>query len=320
MGVTRGSQNGMEQQMTAALDPMRIAITGSSGMLGQELLPFLTSQGHQVIPISRRPVPGGIRWDPAGGVLDADALEGVDAVVHLAGENIAGARWTPQRKQLLRDSRVIPTRLLAETLARMSRPPAVLISASAVGIYGNCGDRLLDETARPATDFLGTLATDWERAADPARNAGVRVVHPRFGVVLSPAGGALAKLLPPFRLGLGGPVGAGTQWLAWIAINDVLGVVLHLLSTSGLAGAVNAVAPERVTNAEFGTVLGRVLHRPAILPLPAFALRLAFGEMATATMLSSQRVDSRRLEESEYQWRFPRLESALRHVLGMELV
>ena len=304
--------------MAVALAPMRIAITGASGMIGQALAPFLTAGGHTVVPISRRAVAGGIVWDPDHGTLDPRGLEGVDAVVHLAGENIAGGRWTTERKRLLRESRIKPTRLLADRLSRMAHPPRVLISASAVGIYGDRGDELLDEHARPATDFLGTLATDWEAAADPARAAGIRVVHPRFGVVLTPSGGALAKLLPPFRLGLGGPVGSGRQWLPWIALDDVLGVIDHLLGVESLSGAVNAVAPEQVTNAQFGASLGRALQRPAVIPLPAFALKLAFGEMGEATLLASQRVVPKVLAESGYQWRYPSLAGALAHLIGKE--
>jgi uncharacterized protein (TIGR01777 family) len=205
--------------------------------------------------------------------------------------------------------------LLAETLARMSRPPRTLISASAVGIYGDRGDTVLEEDALPATDFLGALATAWEAAADPTRAAGVRVVHPRFGVVLTPSGGALAKMLPPFRLGLGGPVGSGKQWMPWIALDDALGVIGHLLSKETLMGPVNAVALEQVTNTQFGHTLGRVLHRPAVIPLPAIALRLAFGEMAEATLLASQRVVPRVLQESGFQWQYPTLERALQHLI-----
>lgn len=302
--------------MPPALAPMRIALTGASGMVGQALAPHLAAAGHTVVPVSRRPAAGGILWDPSRGTLDPGALEGVDAVVHLAGENIAGGRWTAARKQLLRESRLQPTHLLAERLAQLSRRPTVLISASAVGIYGDRGDELLDEHSPPATDFLGTLATEWEAAADPARAVGIRVVHPRFGVILTPAGGALAKLLPPFLLGLGGPVGSGKQWMPWIALDDVLGVISHLLADASLSGAVNSVAPEQVTNGQFGASLGRALHRPAVIPLPAFALKLAFGEMAEATLLASQRVVPRALKQSGYQWQYPTLEAALRHLLA----
>ncbi|MES2306262.1 MAG: TIGR01777 family oxidoreductase [Gemmatimonadota bacterium] len=292
-----------------------IAITGASGMIGQALTAALQADGRTILPISRHAIPGGTRWDPGRGILDTGALEGVDAIIHLAGESIAAGRWTPARKTLLRESRLTPTRLLAETIGRLTQPPRVLISASAVGIYGNRGDERLDERATFGTDFLARLGQEWEAAADPARAVGVRVVHPRFGVVLSTTGGALKKLLPPFRLGLGGPVGDGKQWLAWIAISDVVGVVRHLLANADLAGPVNAVAPGEVTNGEFGRILGRVLHRPAVLPLPAFALKLAFGEMAEATLLASQRVVPAVLSQSGYQWSFPELEPALQAIV-----
>lgn len=293
-----------------------IAITGASGMIGQALTATLRAEGRTILPISRRAVPGGTRWDPGRGVLDARALEGIDAVIHLAGENIGGGRWTAARKQLLRDSRLTPTRLLAETIGRLAQPPRVLISVSAVGIYGNRGDQLLDEHATLGNDFLANLAAEWEAAADPVQAVGVRVVHPRFGVVLSAQGGALARLLPPFKLGLGGPVGDGKQWLAWIAIADVVGVMRHLLAQADLTGPVNGVAPEQVTNADFGRTLGRVLHRPAVVPLPAAVLKLAFGEMAEATLLASQRVVPAQLERTGYQWRFPLLEPALREIVN----
>lgn len=302
--------------MTGRPPPKKIAITGATGMIGRALLGSLKAQGYTTIPISRGAVEGGIRWDPTRGVLDPRALEGVEAFVHLAGENIAGARWTNARKRELRDSRIAPTHLLAETLGRLSQPPTVLVSTSAVGIYGDRGDEQLDETSLLGTDFLATLAREWEEAADPARAAGIRVVHPRFGVVLSSTGGALARLLPPFRLGLGGPLGSGRQWMAWIAIADVVAMIEHLLARDDISGPVNGVAPQQVTNAEFGQTLGRVLHRPAIVPLPALALKLAFGEMAEATLLASQRVIPGVLQSSGYEYRFPILDSALRAVVG----
>lgn len=297
------------------MTPIVIAITGASGMIGQALTRSLRAAGHTVRPISRRLVAHGILWDPARGRLDPGDLDGVTAVVHLAGENIGASRWTAARKARLRDSRLGPTRLLADTLARLSQPPAVLISASAVGIYGDRGDEELDEHSTLGADFLATLAAEWETAADPARAAGIRVVHPRFGVVLSPTGGALARLLPPYRLGLGGPVGSGKQWLPWIALADVEGMIAHLIHSSRLVGAVNGVAPQQVTNAEFGRTLARVVHRPAVIPLPALALRLLLGEMADATILASQRVVSSVLKQSNYRWRFPTLEAALNDVI-----
>jgi hypothetical protein len=299
---------------------MRIAVTGSSGLVGTALVPSLSAAGHDVVRLVRRwpATQGEARWDPAAGALDRSALDGVDAVVHLSGANIAEGRWSAARKAELRASRVAPTRLLAEALAVLARKPAVLVSASAIGYYGSRGDAWVTEADGPAADFLGRLAVDWEQAAAPAQEAGIRVVHLRSGVVLSPAGGALGKMLLPFRLGFGGVAGPGTQYMSWIAIDDLLGAILHVLERRDLSGPVNAVAPEPATNAEFTKTLGRVLGRPTIAPAPAFALRLAFGEMADATILSSTRVKPERLLASGYRFLFPGLEDALRHVLGRE--
>ncbi len=310
------TRHDLEQQMTTPLTPMRIAITGASGMVGTALTPFLTAQGHTVVPVSRRALPGGIQWDPEAGVIRAADFEGLDAVIHLAGENIAGARWTPARKEALRHSRIGPTQLLARTLAGLGRPPRTLISVSAIGIYGDRGDEVLTEHSTLADDFLGQLSQAWEAAAAPATAAGIRVVHPRFGIILTPEGGALAKMLPTARLGLGGPLGGGHQWMSWIALDDVLGALHHLLAHEEIIGAVNTVAPTPVRNADFGTTLGRVLHRPACLPVPAIALKLLFGEMAEATLLASTQVRPDVLIESGYQFRYPLLEGALRHLLG----
>jgi uncharacterized protein (TIGR01777 family) len=298
--------------------PMKVAITGASGLVGSALVPFLTTGGHEVVRLVRRApkAKDEARWDPDEEEIDAAALEGIDAVVHLSGENIAEGRWTNARKALLRSSRVGPTSLLARTLARLKRKPKVLVSASAIGAYGNRGDEWVKETDAPADDFLGRLSVEWEKAAVPAREAGIRVVHPRIGLVLTPAGGALGKMLLPFKAGLGGVLGPGTQYMSWIAIDDLLGVVHHILDRDELSGPVNAVAPEPVTNAVFTKTLGRVLGRPTVAPAPAFALRLAFGEMADATLLSSTRVKPERLEATGYRFRFPRLEPALRHLLG----
>jgi uncharacterized protein (TIGR01777 family) len=298
------------------LEPMRIAITGATGSIGAVLGPMLTTAGHLVVPISRRKIEGGIQWDPVEGHLNAARLEGVDAVIHLAGANLAEGRWTDDRKALLRESRIEPTALLASTLARLERKPRVLISASAVGLYGDRGDEILDEHSAPGDDFLGTLGQEWEAAAEPARQAGLRVVHPRMGVVLTPGAGALAKLLTPFRLGAGGKLGDGRQWMSWIAIDDVLASYWRMLGDPTLHGAVNVTAPNPVRNEEFTRVLADVLNRPARIPGPAFALRAAFGEMAEATVLASQRAVPRELERRGHHFEFPELEGALRHVLG----
>lgn len=298
---------------------LRIAVTGATGLIGSALIPFLTTGGHEVIAVSRRRgLPGAVRWDPAAGVIDHAGLEGLDAVVHLAGENI-GLRWSEQRKRRIRDSRVEGTMLLAEALAALRRPPAVLVSASAMGIYGDRGDEVLGEDALPEgapSDFFVELGRDWEGATEPARAAGIRVVLPRLGLVLTPAGGALGRMLPPFLLGAGGPLGSGRQWVSWISIDDVVGVVHHALFADRLDGPLNTAAPEPVTSRTFAATLGRVLGRPAVVPAPALALKLLFGEMADTALLASQRLSAERLVGSGYAFRHPTLESALRHVLG----
>jgi len=309
------TRHDLEQQMHTPMAPMRIAITGATGMVGNALTPMLMAEGHTVVPVSRRPIAGGIQWDPTG-PLDPAKWEGLDAVIHLAGENIADGRWTDERKRLLRESRVGPTRRLAELLATLTTPPKVLISASAVGIYGDTGEQVATETTPPATDFLGELGAAWEAAAAPARNAGIRVVHPRFGIILSSDGGALAKMLPTARLGAGGPLGGGSQWMSWIALDDVLGGLRHLLADASLQGPVNLVAPTAARNKEFAETLGAVLQRPAVLPVPAFALRILFGEMADATLLANSRVAPTVLEAAGYRFRFPELAGALEHLLG----
>jgi uncharacterized protein (TIGR01777 family) len=302
--------------------PFHIAITGATGLIGSALLPFLTTGGHRVTRVVRgSAAPGDVVWDPARGRLDARALEGVDAVVHLAGENIAGRRWNAARKRALLESRLAGTRLLAETLAGMARPPRVLIAVSAIGYYGDRADEPLDETTHrgsggaPGADFLAELCEAWESAAEPARAAGIRVVHPRLGLVLTPRGGALAKMIVPFRLGLGGPMGDGRQWMSWVSIDDVIGAIHHALLTPAVVGPANVVAPESARNAEFARVLGRVLHRPAIFPVPKLALDLAVGELADA-LLASARVVPGVLERTGYRFRHRSLEAALRHVLG----
>ncbi len=299
--------------------PMHVAVTGASGLLGSALVPFLTTGGHRVTPVTRQTRPSdAIRWDPSSGAIEVSAFEGLDAVVHLAGENV-GVRWTDERKRRIRESRADGTRLLAEALAELKRPPRVLVSASAMGIYGDRGDEVLTEDATPTgppSDFFVELGREWEAATEPARAAGIRVVILRFGLILTPAGGALGRMLPPFRAGAGGPLGNGKQWVSWISVDDAVGAVHHALFTGELSGPVNAVAPEPVTSRTFAATLGRVLHRPAIVPAPALALKLLFGEMADTALLASQRVSPSRLLASGYSFRHPRLESALRHVLG----
>lgn len=303
----------------ANLSPLTVAITGASGMLGTALTHFLTTGGHVVRPLVRRQAgPGEISWDPATGTVDRTALEGVDAVVHLAGENIGMARWNPDRKRRIRESREAGTGLLATTLAGLERKPRVLVSASAVGIYGSRGDEPLTEASAPGSDFLAETGIAWEAAARPAADAGIRVVHPRFGMILTPAGGGLARMLPVFELGAGARLGDGRQWMSWVSLDDALGLILHALATEAIAGPLNAVAPGAVTNRAFTEILGEVLGRPTFLPAPAAALRLAFGEIADALLLSSQRVVPTRAGETGYVFRHPDLRGALRHLLGRD--
>jgi uncharacterized protein (TIGR01777 family) len=297
---------------------MKVAVTGSTGLIGSALVPFLSSGGHEVRRLVRRPPRGAgeIRWNPSGGEIDGADLEGVDAIVHLSGENLAGGRWTAARKERLRSSRIDSTRTLARALASLERPPKVLVSASAIGVYGDRGEEWVTESSPPAEDFLARLVVDWEAAAGPAVEAGIRVAHPRTGLVLSPAGGALGKLLLPFRLGLGGVVGPGSQYLSWVCIDDVLAALHHALVDERVSGPFNLVAPGPVTNREFTKTLGRLLGRPTAIPVPAFALKAVLGEMADATLLASTRVRPEVLQRTGHGFRFPALEGALQHLLG----
>lgn len=295
---------------------MNVLISGSTGLIGSRLVSFLTPSGNQVVRLVRgeAKTDGEVSWNPETGEIDASKLEEIDAVVHLAGENIAG-RWSNEKKRKIRDSRVIGTRLLAETIVKLKSPPRVFACASAIGYYGDHGDEVLTEQSAPGDDFLAGVCREWEAATKPASDKGVRVINLRFGVVLSRRGGALAKMLLPFKLGAGGIVGDGKQYWSWIALDDVVGAIGHALKTDALQGPVNVVAPNPVTNREFTKTLGNVLHRPTIFPMPAFAARLAFGEMADALLLASQRVDSKKLVDSGYAFRLPDLEGALRSIL-----
>lgn len=302
--------------------PMKIAIGGSTGLVGSALVPFLTTGGHDVVRLIRsgNAPPDGSRtvaWNPAAGELDAAGLEGCDAIVHLGGHNIASGRWSRRMKTRLRDSRVNSTDLLARTLASMSNPPKVFVCASAIGFYGgDRGDEVLTEDSAPGDKYISDLCQDWENAVAPARDAGIRVINLRTGVVLSPQGGALHKMLLPFKMGGGGIVGNGRQWWSWVSIEDLPRIILHCLQTDSLSGPVNAVAPGAVDNRAFTKTLGRVLRRPTVIPLPAFAVRLLFGEMGQELMLGSTRVEPTRLAESGYEFAFRDLEAALRSVLG----
>ena len=299
---------------------MRVAVSGSTGLVGSEVVASLSTAGHEVVRLVRRdPAPGEriVRWDPEKGEVDAAGLEGLDAVVHLAGENIASGRWNAARKAAIRDSRVNGTRLLCEALAGLVRPPKTLVCASAIGIYGDRGEDAITEESPPAAGFLPEVCREWEAAAAPAAEKGIRVVHLRIGMVLSPNGGALSRMLPLFRAGFGGVIGSGRQYVSWIALDDLPLIILHALQCGDLGGPVNAVAPRPVTNREFTEALGKALSRPTPLPVPAFALRIAVGgEMADALLLASARVFPRRLEETGYRFRFPELPAALGHLLG----
>lgn len=313
-----------ERHRRAPLAPgRRVAISGTSGMIGTTLSRVLSTGGHEPVAIVRSgsdpPVAGHAtaHWDIGSESVDAAALEGIDAAVHLAGESIAGGRWTSEKKRRILDSRVEGTRLLARTLADLKRPPPVLVCASAIGVYGDRGDTRLDETATAGDGFLAEVVRAWEEAAEPARAAGIRVVHVRFGLVLWPGGGALERLLVPMRIGVGGRLGSGRQVWSWVTLDDVVGAVLHAIGTTSLSGPVNVAAPNPVRNEEFIDVLARVLNRPAVLPAPAVALRAALGrEAADELLLSSAYVVPAALERTGYEFSDPLLEPALRHLLG----
>jgi uncharacterized protein (TIGR01777 family) len=300
---------------------MKIIVTGASGLVGSSLVPTLIGRGHEVTQLVRRASKGtnaGVReveWRPERGEIDAAALAGHDAAVHLAGESIAAGRWTDERKRRIRESRVRGTKLLAETLARSNAPPRVLVSASATGYYGDRGDEVLTEESAAGEGFLPEVCRAWEAATGPASAAGIRTVCLRFGLILSAEGGALAKMLPPFKLGVGGNVGSGRQFYSWVSLADVVDIVHFALASERVSGAANVVAPQAVTNAEFTKTLGRVLSRPTFFPAPAFGLRLAFGEMADALLLASARVEPKRLRAAGYTFKHPQLEGALRHAL-----
>lgn len=295
-----------------------VVVTGSSGLIGRALGAALRSAGRSVRMLVRRTprADGEFEWAPEEGRVDPAALEGADAVVHLAGESIADGRWTEARKQRIRDSRVIPTRLLARVLAASPAGPRTLVCASAIGYYGDRGEETLTDDGAPGDGFLADVCREWEAAADPARDASLRVAHARLGIVLSGADGALARMLLPFRLGLGGRLGSGRQWWSWVALDDAVAALVHLVDHDGPDGGVNVTSPEPVRNADFTRVLGRVLHRPAIAPVPPFAARLALGEMADALLLSSARVVPQALLRSGFAFGYAGLEPALRHLLN----
>jgi uncharacterized protein len=291
---------------------MKIAVTGSSGLVGSALVPFLMKSGHDAVRLKRPE-----HWDLESRTVNASVFSGADAVVHLAGENIAAGRWTAARKQRIRDSRTIGTKLIAEAISRIDPPPQVLVSASAIGYYGDRGEELLREESPSGTGFLADVCRQWEAATDAVTRKGIRVVHLRIGVVLSEKGGALEKMLLPFKVGVGGKIGSGHQYWSWISLEDVCGVIVHCIQASGLHGPVNTVSPSPVTNLEFTKTLGRVLGRPTIFPLPAVAARLALGEMADALLLSSARVEPIKLLGSRFVYKHKELEPTLRHLLKL---
>lgn len=296
--------------------PLTIAVSGATGLVGSALCAFLTTGGHRVRRIVRRKGrPGDVLWDVERGTVDSEAIEGVDAVVHLAGESIA-ARWTASKKRSIRESRIRGTELLARTLASLKRPPSVFLSASAIGYYGDRPDAIVTETSSRGNGFLADVCAEWEAAADPARAAGIRVVHPRIGMVLASAGGALQAMLTPFQFGLGGPIGHGRQGVSWIAIDDLLATILFAIVRPAMEGAYNAVAPESLSQRAFAAVLGRVLRRPAFAPLPAFMVRAIFGEMGRELLLAGAMVRPARLLDAGFRFDWPSLEPALRHELG----
>jgi uncharacterized protein (TIGR01777 family) len=302
---------------------MRILVSGSTGFLGTALVETLEEQGHSIARLVRPGTSqiaaavargGNVSWDPVAGQFDAAAAEGADALVHLAGASIAGGRWNASRKNLLRTSRIDATRHLISGLAKLQRPPRVIVAASAIGYYGNRGDETLTEASAPGNDFLAGACREWEAEAAGGIEFGARVVNLRFGIILAAHGGALPRMAMPFKFGAGGRLGDGRQWMSWLTLKEAVSIVQFALATSGLVGPVNAVAPNPVRNSEFTSVLAKTLHRPALFPAPAFALRLALGEMADALLLVSQKVVPSKLADSGYPFLQPSLAGALAEV------
>ena len=297
---------------------MKVLITGSSGFIGSALTARLLAEGQSIVRLVRRePAPGSgeARWDPESGYIDAAALEGIDGVVHLAGENIANRRWDDAQKARIRDSRTRGTTLLANALARTTPTPRCLVSASAVGYYGDRGAELLGEDEPPGNDFIAQATAEWENAARPAADAGIRVAVMRLGMVFDPRGGPLKRMLLPFRMGLGGKLGNGRQYMSWLSLEDAVSAFVHALTADGLSGPVNVCAPQPVTNADFTRALGRALSRPAFFAVPRFALRIALGEMADAVLFSTN-MSSAKLVESGFDFRHTDIEATLKEMLS----
>ena len=316
-----GIEKGRGDSTTWRIAPVKMLISGSTGLIGSSLIPHLARQGHSIVRLVRTTTRGDaaeVHWNPSQGEMDVPGLEGMDAIVHLAGENIGNGRWTARKKSRILGSRVEGTRLLVESLIRLAHPPKVLVTASATGYYGSRGDKVLDEYSPPGSGFLPRLCREWEAATSPAAKRGIRVVNLRMAPVLTPKGGILPKMLTPFRLGLGARLGRGRQYMSWISMDDLVAVFDHVLRTESLRGVVNAVSPCPVTNREFTETLARILRRPAFLSVPSPALRLLLGEMADQLLLASQRVEPSRLKASGYRFRHPDLESALRHFLPLK--
>ena len=297
---------------------MDICLTGSHGLIGTALIPRLRADGHRVLRLVRGDPEGtdDVRWDPDAGTIDAAGLEGIDAVVHLAGAGIGDKKWTPQRKQLVLESRTRGTGLLARTLASLDRKPSVLVSASAIGYYGNRGDDLLTEEEPPGRDFGAQVCVAWEDETKAAAEAGIRVVRTRTGLVLAKQGGLLRQLLLPFKLGIGGRLGSGKQYMSWIALDDDLAAIIHLLKTPSISGPVNLTAPNPVRNAEFTESLGHAVHRPTILPTPMFGLKIVYGGELVETLLGSLRVSSAKLQATGFEFAHPQLDEALDTILN----
>ena len=295
---------------------MRIVVAGASGLVGSVLVPKLVGERAEVTRLVRSAAgPGEIEWHPDRGTIDAPSLEGFNAIINLAGDGIANGRWTEDKKRRILESRVNGTRLLSETMAKLSPKPATFINASAIGFYGSRGEELVDEGSGPGEGFLANVCRDWESATAPAEQAGIRVVKLRLGVILTRDGGIMGSMLQPFKLGLGGKVGAGKQVISWVAMEDVVAAISFILYHETLRGPINVVAPRPVTNEEFTKTLGRVLSRPTFMAMPAFAARLAFGEMADEMMLSSTRVAGKVLNDAGFKFRYPELEGAVRELL-----